>query len=375
MSEARVFADNFHRTFAQEGELMRFLENRTKNASWIRKPTKELRLIPVDNAKVQNVMEEDLLEDTKQHTQLVMRMRDEYYPVRSCAIQTILKRAGISGSGLNRLEIANYARVINMCLQKAKGESLIRIADGKVSATHGGDYCDYKILDTEAVFQETINYLNKMFPGYAYYPGSGSFDHSLVTAMWELNGQPELLTSYQQALDEHGIQIQVYAPALRLITSDVAAKSVTLYPMLICDSHNQTLNLGKPIRLEHSGTADIMKFKEMLKLIYSRYQDAIADVEKLLDIPIRYPKNCLTGVLKKLAIGKKLGSKVAESFVARFGEGPTSAHELYYALSEASFIAACEGLSSTRILQIEEEITKALHYDWSEFDLYGTVSW
>ena len=66
--------------------------------------------------------------------------------------------------------------------------------------------------------------------------------------------------------------------------------------MLICDSHNQTLNLGKPIRLEHSGTADIMKFKEMLKLIYSRYQDAIADVEKLLDIPIRYPKNCLTGV-------------------------------------------------------------------------------
>lgn len=72
MSEARVFADNFHRTFAQEGELMRFLENRTKNASWIRKPTKELRLIPVDNAKVQNVMEEDLLEDTKQHTQLLL---------------------------------------------------------------------------------------------------------------------------------------------------------------------------------------------------------------------------------------------------------------------------------------------------------------
>ena len=193
--------------------------------------------------------------------------------------------------------------------------------------------------------------------------------------MWELNGQPELLGSYQEALEEHGIDMQIYAPALRLITSDVAAKSVTLYPMLICNSHNQTLNLGKPIRLEHSGTADIEAFKKKLKLLYSRYQDAIADVEKLLNIPIRYPKNCLVGILKKMAIGKKLGSKVVESYVARCGEQPTSAHELYYALSEASFIAACEGLSSTRILQIEEEITKALHYDWSEFDLFGTVSW
>ena len=375
MSEARVFADDFQRTFAQEGDLMRFLEDRAKHSLWIRKPTKDLRLMPVDHEKVPAGMDEELKEDTRQHTQLILRMKDEYYPVRSCAIQTILKRAGISGSGLNRLETPKYAKVLNMYLQEAKGEALIRIADGKVSAAHGGDYCDYKILDTEAIFQETLHYLDKEFPGYSYYPGSGSFDHSLVTAMWELNGQPELLGSYQEALEEHGIDMQIYAPALRLITSDVAAKSVTLYPMLICNSHNQTLNLGKPIRLEHSGTADIEAFKKKLKLLYSRYQDAIADVEKLLNIPIRYPKNCLVGILKKMAIGKKLGSKVVESYVARCGEQPTSAHELYYALSEASFIAACEGLSSTRILQIEEEITKALHYDWSEFDLFGTVSW
>ena len=215
MSEARVFADDFQRTFAQEGDLMRFLEDRAKHSLWIRKPTKDLRLMPVDHEKVPAGMDEELKEDTRQHTQLILRMKDEYYPVRSCAIQTILKRAGISGSGLNRLETPKYAKVLNMCLQKAKGEALIRIADGKVSAAHGGDYCDYKILDTEAIFQETLHYLDKEFPGYSYYPGSGSFDHSLVTAMWELNGQPELLGSYQEALEEHGIDMQIYAPAVQ----------------------------------------------------------------------------------------------------------------------------------------------------------------
>ncbi|BDF35909.1 hypothetical protein CE91St62_39700 [Lachnospiraceae bacterium] len=251
----------------------------------------------------------------------------------------------------------------------------MRIADGKVSAAHGGDHCDYKILETEDVFRETIAYLKHNFPGYCYIPETGSFDHSIVTAMWELTGHPELLKTYQEVLDEHGITQKIHAPALRLVTSDVAAKSVTLYPMLLCDSNNQTLNLGHPIRLEHSGNADITQFRKKLSFLYSRYQDAIADMAKLVEIPIQYPVNCLTGILKQMPIGKKLGSKVVELYVCTHGEGPTTAHELYYALSEASFIAACEGLSSSRILKIEEEITKALQYDWSEYDLYGTVSW
>ena len=81
MSEARVFADDFQRTFAQEGDLMRFLEDRAKHSLWIRKPTKDLRLMPVDHEKVPAGMDEELKEDTRQHTQLILRMKDEYYPV------------------------------------------------------------------------------------------------------------------------------------------------------------------------------------------------------------------------------------------------------------------------------------------------------
>lgn len=380
MNEARVFADRFQTSFAKQHELMGFLQNRTKASAWMRRPTKELRLVPMNNEKVQKAIaagvgDAEVIADTEENTQLMLKAKEDYYPVRDCAIKTILKRAGISGSGLNRLDKKNYARVINMCLQTAKGVSLIHVADGKISAIHGGDYCDYKILDMESVFRETILYLENEFPGFQYIPESGSYDHTMVTAMWELSGQPELLASYQKALKEHGITQKIYAPALRLSTSDVALKSVTLYPMLICEGNNQTLNLGHPIRLEHSGESDIKKYRKKLDCLYTLYKEAVSDIEKLLDVEIKYPVNCLIGIMKDINIGKKIGSSAVELYVAQHGEGPTTAHQLYYALNEAVFFAACNGAQGNRLLNLEEQVTKTLAYDWGEYDLFGTVSW
>ncbi|BDF35910.1 hypothetical protein CE91St62_39710 [Lachnospiraceae bacterium] len=79
MNEARVFADEYQARFAEEGQLMRFLRERTENATWLRKPAKDLRLFPLDSEKVQKEIHntgEEILEDTKEHTQLVLRMKD-----------------------------------------------------------------------------------------------------------------------------------------------------------------------------------------------------------------------------------------------------------------------------------------------------------
>lgn len=145
--------------------------------------------------------------------------------------------------------------------------------------------------------------------------------------------------------------------------------------MLLCEGNNQTINLGHPIRLEHSGEADIEKFRYKLEDLYSRYKDAIADIEYLLQIPIHNPVNCLIGVMKELHIGKKLGSQALELYVAKNGEGQTTAHDLYYALNEVCFFAAVEGRQGSKLLKLEEDITKALNLDWTDFNLFGTVSW
>ena len=89
MKEARVYADGFQTTFANVEELMHFLKERAGSASWIRKPTKDLRLVPLKKMDMEEEIEEteqEILNDTKNHTKLMLKMRGQTYPVRDCAI-------------------------------------------------------------------------------------------------------------------------------------------------------------------------------------------------------------------------------------------------------------------------------------------------
>lgn len=144
MNGTMIYADAYETTFATPKEMMDFLMERAKMSRWMRKPTKALRLVPLSKGAppVKDADIEDwegILWDTEKNTQLALKIRGEIYPVRSCAIKTILDRAGISGAGLRKLETADYTKVVNYCLKVAKGDALIKIADGKVSAVHGID--------------------------------------------------------------------------------------------------------------------------------------------------------------------------------------------------------------------------------------------
>ena len=375
MNEARVFADSFERTFANVRELLDFLAERGRNSQWIRKPTSSLRLVPLEKEvqKLDTSSLEDILEDTEKHTQLVLKMRGEAYPVRDCAIRTILSRAGVNGDGLRKLDKATYAKVINYCLKVAKGDALIKVADGKVSAVHGGDKHDYCILDMQAIFETTCEYLNLNFKGSSYVEGSGTFDHSVVSAMWKLGGSQELLDTYRKAMKDHGIEEKLLTPALRLTTSDVAASGANLYPMLLTDGLGGTLSLGSPIRLAHDKGATILDFRANLSQICTRYQKSTENLVKLMDVEINNPVNCLKLMMRDLGIKQKIRNQVVDLYVAQNGEGICTAHDLYYAINEASFFAGCEGMNGQSILKLEEDITKALAKDWKIYDVYGAI--
>ncbi|WP_243871008.1 hypothetical protein [Dorea longicatena] len=170
MKETKIYADEFCTTFASTTEMLEFLAERAKQSKWIRKPTRMLKLVPLEKEAetIEEACEKELegiVEDTEKNTQLVLKVNKDFYPVRDCAIHTILKRAGINGTGLKKLEKATYAKVVNYCLQVAKGDALIKVADGKVSAVHGGDDHDYCVLDMQTIFNMTSDYLKAHFKG------------------------------------------------------------------------------------------------------------------------------------------------------------------------------------------------------------------
>jgi len=375
------YADSFASTFTQEEPFLAFLTEREANAAWETRHAKELRIEALDGKTTvltpppgMSVMEgKAIIEDTMENTRLLLKAKDLVYPVRGCAIMSLLKRAKISGTALNKVEKPVLARILNHCLKIATGDALLRIADGKVSAVHAGDRNDYAILEMPELFIRTANYLEENFPSRTF--AGGSFEHSMVTAVWELTGESSMVKSYQDALTLHGVAYEELKPAIRLTSSDAAFSGANLYPTMFTGTRGGTITLGNPLKLEHKDSADLKKFDGQLNLLCSQYQLAIGKLKKLLDIDVHNPINCMLRVCKNIGIGKKLAYEAAEQFKVLHGEDPCTAHDIYYGINEVVFMLQCEGNTGSKVVRMEENVARALSVRWNDFDIPGDFKW
>ena len=133
---------------------------------------------------------EDIMKDTMENTCICaadacfMQAQDQCYPVRTCAIKSILERAKISGTALNKVEKPVLARILNYCMGVATGSALLRYSEGKISAVHGGDSSEYAILEMSELFEAMADYLKASYPGCQF--AGASYDHSIATAVGEI---------------------------------------------------------------------------------------------------------------------------------------------------------------------------------------------
>lgn len=379
MNETAVFKDNYRGVFCNQEEFLECLNRIGKNSFWERRKSKNLRLAAItEGSEMEKEMrkqyaddglDEDIITDTIINTGLLLKVRNRYYPVRACAIKTILDRAGVKGPGLKRVEKSVYARILNDCLKVAKGEALLRISEGKVSAVLGGDCHDYAVIDMEQIFLHSVEYLQNNFKGCKYL--GGFYEHDMASAIWELSGEDELLDAYKEELCLMGKSVEEMKPMVRITTSDTGAGGANIFPMLVVGNENTSISLGEPLRLGHRNGTKISEFDDQLKMLYGKYQLATGNLIKLLKIDIQNPVNCMKGVMDKLGIPKKYGAEAVELFKAQYGEDPCSAHDIYYGISEILYMLTCEGEDGSRIARMEETIARALSVNWKEFDIPG----
>jgi len=383
MNEAKVYADSYQARFTRQDDFLEFLRDISRHSFWDRKKSKDLRLVSMDeDSRLSEELKEqyadegldvEILADTIQNTGLLLKTKGQYYPVRDCAIKTILDRAGISGPALRKVGKSVYARILNDCLKVANGEALLRISEGKVSAVLGGDCHEYAVLDMEQIFLRSVEYLNARFKGCTYL--GGFYEHHMASSLWELSGEDGLLDAYRKELWMYDKEPEEMKPVVRIATSDTGVSGANIYPMLLTGSRNNTIALGSPLRLEHKASATMAKFEENLDMIYGKYQLAIGNLSRLLNIEIRNPANCMMGIMKRLGIAKRYGMEAVDLFKAQYGEDPCTAHDVYYGISEILYMLACNGEEGSRITGMEETVARALSVNWTEYDMPGEFKW
>lgn len=375
MNETKVFEDSYSSVFRRQEDFLSFLHRIMENSCWKRKKVNNLRLLPItagsaleDELRSQYAddgIDEEIISDTVANTALVLKSKDEIYPIRDCAIKSILDRAGIQGSGLRRVERNVYARILNDVLKVTKGEALLRISEGKVSAVLSGDCNDYAILNMEEIFLHTVQYLQEEFEGCRYM--AGFYEHDMVSAMWSID-ESGLLSAYSRELSLLGKTAEDMIPMVRVTTSDTGTCGANIYPMLLNVKDGKSVNLGSPLKLVHKNGSTMADYDAQLKKLYAKYQLAIGKLTELLEVRIANPVNCMSEVMAKLAIPKKYQAEALDLFKAQYDVWSCTAHDIYFAISEILFMLECEGASGSRIAKMEEQIARALTMNWAEYD-------
>ncbi len=379
---SKVYADKFSQSFSNPGDFLGFLDERARNSRWMTARSKDLSfeamgrdLTPEDVTAPFGISEDEaVLLDTMENTSLLLKVNGYRYPVRSCALKSVLERARISGYALSKESKAVFAEILNLCMGVASGDSLIRIADEKVSAVHGGDPKDYAVMEMLPLFQHVCEFLDREFPGHHFV--TAHFEHAMATAIWQLDGQSdEILDTYRREVAAKGLNPVNVVPALRFTTSDVGMSGANLYPIFLHGNGDRIIPLGYPIKTSHRNGVDLDYFDSQLNLLYSRFRDAVKAQTGLLDTELQYPATAMLSVLKKIGAPKKASYEALDYFLATHGDAPCTAYEIYMDMSDVIFSAQCEGATGTRIAQLEEIVARALHVNWRDFDHPGPVSW
>lgn len=378
----RVFADEFHKGFFREGDFLAFIEEREENSDWEKVKSSELRFYPIaDGQRASSMLEEKLREkgkecvfkDTMEHTRLILKVRDELYPIRSCAIKTILERARVSGNALNKVQKTELAQILNYCMKVTGGDALLRFCEDKISAVHGGDASDYAVLKTPELFRRTVEYLQDNFSGYTF--AGASYDHSIVTAVWSLDNEEALLKEYKESLQTHGLPCDEIQLGLRLTTSDTGQSGANLYPMIFFDSELRNIPLGSPLKLHHKNKADLARFDEQLNLLYAQYSKALGNMQSMMDVYVLHPINAMLGVMKRIGVPKKYATLIAEDYRLKCGDTACSVYEAYLQISEVIYLMQCDGAEGSKIVMMEENIARAVHLRWKDYDFAGEYHW
>lgn len=197
MTERNIYADNYSCSFSDPSEFLDFLKERQDNSRWMVTPSRSIvfesleKDTPMGDLYLKLYEHEgraEIIADTMENTNLLLKVNGETYPVRSCAIKTILERARISGHALNKVSKKVFTRILNYCMDVAAGESLIKVADEKVSAVHGGDPKDYAVLEILPLVQCVRTVLDRDFPGNHFL--TANFDHSISRRFGRWTGRP-----------------------------------------------------------------------------------------------------------------------------------------------------------------------------------------
>lgn len=377
------YQDRYTIQFHSFADMISYHAEQTKCSQWERTEVKSLCVEPLDEGSPLysdtsafcGDTSEDAVKDTAKSLGLAIRANGSLYPLRDTAYKSLLDRAKIGGTVLQKLQRDTLARTLNDCLATQKtAAALLLIRRQKVSAVHSGDEKDYSILPIDELMEGLKIKLDEHFAGNVF--DVGYSDHSISSAAWSLPDQKDdLLGSYHKTLAAQGKPSLAakLMPGVRFSSSDTGVASAKVSALLL--GQRYPIHIGDVIATEHRKQSKTGDFLGSLDMLFAQFGDTIKRLEELTDVYLDHPVNAMTAVCKYLRMPKKTALEAVAMFEMSHGGGTATAHDVFMAMQEIMFILKTENTPERKMLSLEESMARALTLNWPKYDYAKAVNW
>ena len=377
-----TYQDRYSINFRRLPDMMDYHIIQSIHSRWERVATNDLYIEALDEysplcedrSAFEASVTEDAVKDTVKNLGLTLKYGSDRYPMRDTAYKSLLDRARIGGAALLKLKRSDLAYMLNLCLPLYKDMALLLIREQKVTAAHSGDAKDYCVLPIDGLLDSLKNTLDDRFPGNAF--ESGYSDHTLTHAEWSLPAhKDELLGTYRKTLENSGkaALASKLMPGIRFSTSDTGNSSAKVSALIFGLPY--PIPIGGTVATEHRGQANIQSFTESLPMLFAQFTDSVSRLEKLTVVYLDYPVNVMMAVCKKLAMPKPASLEAIGMYEMACGENAATAHDVYIAMQEILFICKTANTPESKMLLLEENMSRALTLNWVSFDTAKAVTW
>lgn len=373
--------DNATKSLATQQEMLDFSLDRFDNSHWLYDiPANKIRFQAVSNGPMyaygissQLVMDLEATKDTMDDggTCMIVKTPAGNYPVRACALKSILERCGLKAEGYSRMmtyDPVKLQTILNLLFMSLSIKCLIKIADGKVSAIHSGRNGAYRVIDIPEVLQATADYFFTEYPLSTF--ESGYYSHEFVSATWRMAAYASTFFQSCQVLSKNSR----FEPMVRVVTSDIGTDAVKIQPLIAMG--NITIPLNSQIAVEHRGKNGIDAYKTSILMVLDHFKRGAETLEKLKLVEIRNGYNTLLRVMDKFNFPKEQGLEAADMYRQINGDDTTLAYELFmYLCHGLSLVQVAEPGDTKKLFRLQDTVSRTLNLPWKKFDLPGSYAW
>lgn len=368
------FKDNFSHFFNDPNEMLDVSRTFKESSEWFKVSNNDISVEMInEGSEIPESVSEDVILDTVQNTQLLVRVADNalVLPVRTCAVPSILRRAGFACEVAGKLSKKRLAELLTEFFPINGGSSILHKSFEKLSfAGAGGTYAPMEPYDLLNILYDKIE---ERFKDYDFQKGFIShYETHMCLAITSM--QEEITRAYDKVISGTDSDSRELLPIIRFSTSELGDSAVHLTGKLRDTSAKREIGIGSIFEVVHKGSSTMKTFEDNCGKIYSHLLKSTENLNRLFDTEIDLPIDCMKHIGKSLGFRKKdldpYFSETVNLFLHKHGNKPTNAGELYWVLSEMVSLMQMNGFSDAAITVVEEKLMTTLspRFSWSHYD-------